>query len=160
MTDTEILTMVLKNIQSMQSELRHMKDEIHDLQYTIQGIQNDIADLRSDMRNVKGDVYNLQKDFTDAQKDAENLREDVLKNAFTLETTINQCITLLGDGYRATIEKIDKLHIDSIIAENNVQKNELELVKTQLALVMDRLNIGSGEVKTAEIVEDEKSSDE
>ena len=123
----------------MQSDMHKIKESIHDVQYQLQNAQNELHDTQIEVRHIKADIENIKKDLRKTNLDFSDLKDSVKKNTFTINSVINRCLTVLGSGYKATTEKLDKLNIETLIAENAANKVEIELMKTQIELLISKL---------------------
>lgn len=90
MTDFEMLQAILDEIKSVKQE--------------VQEVKQDNKAIRQEIQDIKQDVNTR---FNDLEK-------EVKLNTCALETTVKECIDVLGEGYQANFEKIDRLNLDSM----------------------------------------------
>lgn len=95
----------------------------------IKGIKQDVQEIKQD-NNARFD--NLENKF-------DNLEKEVNQNTIAVETTIQKCIDVIGEGYQMTSEKVDRLNIDSMNSKLNKVEMLCDLYKEELMILKRKI---------------------
>jgi len=121
MSEKELLELLVKEVQGVKQDVQGVKQDVQGLKQEMQEVKQDVQGLKQEMQEVKLDVQGLKQDNKIINEKLDTLDEkfntlenEVKQNTITLDTTVQQCIEVIGDGYQANFEKMENLHIDSM----------------------------------------------
>ncbi|MCH5185329.1 MAG: hypothetical protein J1F64_04300, partial [Oscillospiraceae bacterium] len=112
----------------------------------LQAIFDEMKKMNQRLDNIETKVDNLERDnkainekLDNLETKVDELEKEVKRNTFTLETTVKQCVDMIGEGYQANFEKIDSLNLDSMKSQINrlemlykFTASEIELLKIKI----------------------------
>jgi predicted nuclease with TOPRIM domain len=90
----------------------------------LQVILQEIKGVSEKVDNLEQRFDNLEQRFGILESRVDRLEKNQLSTQITLETIVEKCIDVLGEGYQATYEKIDRLPITSM----NSKITQIELL--------------------------------
>lgn len=106
MTDSEKIDLLLKNLNSMASD--------------VSGLKSDVSELKSDVSELKSHVSKLESDVTNIKITLENNIDPRLQN-------IESCYTSTYDRYRDSVEEHETMKTDIDILKKVVKEHSEKL---------------------------------
>ncbi len=80
----------------------------------IKAINNKVDNLERDVKEIKQDNKTIHAKLDTLENKVDTLEQDVKRNTIVTESTVNQCIKVLGDGWKFNAERFDRLDIDNV----------------------------------------------
>ena len=131
MTDRELLELLVKKIDSLESEVKKEFKAVRE------EFKEEIKDVRAE----------LKEEIQEVRAEVQDIREEIKQNTVTLETTVKKCIDVIGEGYQANFEKIDRLNLDSMKSKIT----QLELMQQFTMREIERLKLKTERKNTDKI---------
>jgi len=94
-----------------------------------------LESLVKEVQGIKQELQEVKQNNKIINEKLDNIEKEVNLNTITLDTTLKQCIEVIGDGYQTNFEKMENLHIDSMRSKIT----QLELLHKLNVSEIDRL---------------------
>ncbi|MCH5185733.1 MAG: hypothetical protein J1F64_06370 [Oscillospiraceae bacterium] len=147
MNEKELLELIVKKIDNIENKVDKLESKVDNLESKVDRLEQDNKIIKQELKklenrldNLENRLDNLENRFDNLENRFEELETEVKQNTYMLETTVKQCIQLLGEGYQANFEKIDRLNLDSM----NSKITQLELLYKFHTGEIDRLKAKIG----------------
>lgn len=105
----------------------------------LNAILNEVKSISQKVDNLETKVDNLETRMSVVESRTNKIEQDQSRTQITLETIVEKCVDVLGEGYQATYEKIDRIPIDSMNSKitqiemlTKINRNDIQMLKQKI----------------------------
>lgn len=125
LTDREIILLILDEVKDLKQKVDNLETKVDNIEIKVDNLETKVDNLETKVDNLDAQVGHLETQQKQTQA--------------TLETTIDNCIKALSEGYQANHETIDNLHINALRSKvtqlellEQFNRNEIVMLKQKL----------------------------